>query len=215
MAIDIEKTDVVSLIREDFFEGSLESIKDLLKASRESGLELPDDGRTIALNIKPDKPMPHVQVHVKLIDAAGRFYTHRVGWLGMSDYLGNLREPEWMTLYSPLKPLAKEYRPYSLMSIGFSSDSQVEGMERGGISLESISSTVVNKLPDGGSSVDTIVVEDFSDEHQWIEMLGSTPPEAVIVSEDQLEKSLYFSWPRMGIYPVSYTHLTLPTILLV
>ena len=200
MAIDIEKTDVVSLIREDFFEGSLESIKDLLKASRESGLELPDDGRTIALNIKPDKPMPHVQVHVKLIDAAGRFYTHRVGWLGMSDYLGNLREPEWMTLYSPLKPLAKEYRPYSLMSIGFSSDSQVEGMERGGISLESISSTVVNKLPDGGSSVDTIVVEDFSDEHQWIEMLGSTPPEAVIVSEDQLEKSLYFSWPRMGIY---------------
>ena len=200
MAIDIEKTDVVSLIREDFFEGSLESTKDLLKASRESGLKLPDEGRTIALNIRPDKPMPHVQVHVKLIDAAGRFYTHRVGWLGMSDYLGNLREPEWMTLYSPLKPLAKKYRPYSLMSIGFSGDSQVEGMEGGGISLESISSSVVNNSPDGGTAVDTIVVEDFSDDHQWIEMLGSTPPEAITLSEGQLKKSLYFSWPRMGIY---------------
>ena len=200
MAIDIEKTDVVSLIREDFFEISLESVKDLLAASRESGLELPEDGRTISLYVKPDKPMPHVQVHVKLVDAAGRFYTHRVGWLGMSDYLGNLREPEWMTLYAPLKPLAKKYRPYSLMSIGFSSDSQIEDMEKGGIFLSSISSNVMNKLPDGGTDVDTVVVEDFSDGHRWIEMLGSTPPETITLSDDHVEKSLYFSWLSTDIY---------------
>jgi hypothetical protein len=196
----MDKIETLVWLRDDFFEMSVEAAANLLKDGRETGLRLPLDGRTISLLIKPEKPMPSIQVHVKLMDATGRFYTHRLGWLGASDYLGNLKQADWMILSSPLKPLAKKHAPYSLISIGFSSGRQSEGMQKNSVFLKSISSTVVKNFEDGRHEVDTVVVQDFLNEHKWIEMTGSVPPEVITISEDQIDKVLYFSWLPAGIY---------------
>lgn len=200
MAIDMDNLEDVVWIRDDFLEIPAGDAATALKSGREFGQELPEGARSVSITVKPERAMPNVQVHARLVDSAGRFYSYRLGWLGSSDYLGNLKEPDWMVLSAPIKPLAKRYAPYSLISIGFSADSDSESLAGGSVLVKSITTTLVNKLQNGDPEVKKVVVQDFSVEHTWAPMINSSKPNTIQLTHDSSQRILYFSWEDAGLF---------------
>ena len=200
LAIDMDNLEDVVWMRDDFLEISVTNAAALLKSGREFGQELPERARSVSITIKPERAMPNVQVHARLVDSAGRYYSYRLGWLGSSDYLGNLKEPDWMVLSAPIKPLAKRYAPYSLISIGFSADSDSVSLDEGSVLVKSITTTLVNKLQNGDPEVKTVVIQDFSLEHSWAPLINSSEPNTILLTHDSSDRILSLSWEESGLF---------------
>ena len=200
LAIDMDNLEDVVWMRDDFLDIPVADAAALLKIGREFGQELPEEARSVSITVKPERAMPDVQVHARLVDSAGRYYSYRLGWLGSSDYLGNLKEPDWMVLAAPIKPLAKRHAPYSLISIGFSADPDSAGLAEGSVLIEAITTTLANKLQNGDPEVETVVIQEFSSEHTWAPMVNSPELTTIQLARDSSDRILTFSWDESGLF---------------
>ena len=189
----------VAWSRDDF---AREPLEELVRALADSvprgGLELPRAAGSLSVYLKVSRPEPDLYLSARVRDANDRYYSYRLGPLGFTDYMGNVKKPFQMLIGTGLLARPSSAEPLTLMSLGVHALSSRGRLPGGSISIDQITASTMRKVngrvtPD----IDTKIVEPFDTTGQWEILQVSTE-----AASDELRNgfdggdsgSVLFSW---------------------
>jgi hypothetical protein len=159
----------VALSRDDF---AGKPLKELVKALGDStprgGLELPRSAKTLSVTIKALTPEPDIYLSAQVRDANDRYYSYRLGPLGFTDYLGNVKKSSKLVLATALLPRQESAEPLSLVTLSIHAPSSRERLPGGSILIDRIAASTVRTVNGQATlNFETHVVEPFDDTARW------------------------------------------------
>ena len=167
LGVDGDTFDEVAWVREDFHEEPLDELVTALgEKLPEGGLDLPNRAVSLSVLLKTPKPDPNVWVSARVRDANNRYYTYRLGPLGDTDFLGNVKRADWLSLGSALLARPPSADPLKLVSLTIHAPPDRGRLPQGAVVLDQITSSTM-RLGEQLGQIDTHVVEPFDDPNAW------------------------------------------------
>ncbi len=153
--------------RDDFAREPLAELVDALAGSVPGeGLELPRGAVSLSVSLNSSRPEPNVYVSARVRDANDRYYSYRLGALGFTDFLGNVKQPP-QRLGVALLPRSPSVEPLTLVSLGIHAVPSRQRLPRGTVLLDQITASTVRAADGRAADVDSHVVENFDSTAQW------------------------------------------------
>ena len=148
---------------------------DVLRSSRESapvGLQLSETASTLNVRFKAERPDPSLRLTFRVRDANDRYHSYTAGPLGRSDFLGNIKKPDWLLGSTSFHGPGRWWQvPLSLVSMGVHAEYRSDPLLRGSILIDHISEGLFDAVPSGQGykelRVQTEVVDEFHSPEEW------------------------------------------------
>ena len=189
----------VAWTRDDFARKPLaELLQSLGSSIPGGGIELPRRAVSLSVTLKASRPEPDIWVSARVRDANDRYYTYRMGPLGFTDYLGNVKKPSELLLGSSLLSRPPSAEPLTLVSLGIHALPSRGRLPRGAVVIDGIAAStmeMVNRRATG--DINTNVVEPFDSTDQWEILHLSAEAESDefrALSDGDESGSVAFSW---------------------
>ncbi len=200
LAVDIDSFEDVAWLPEDF---PTDLVGDVLRSSRRSapaGLQLSETASTLNVRFKAERPDPSLRLTFRVRDANDRYHSYTAGPLGRSDFLGNVKKPEWLLGSTSFHGPGRWWQgPLALVSMGVHSEYHSDPLPRGSILIDHISEGRFDAVPSGQGykelRVETEVVEPFDSIEAWSVMRLNTESSPDVLSG---AGEVRFSWGGGG-----------------
>jgi ABC-type antimicrobial peptide transport system permease subunit len=153
LAVDADRFADVGWFRDDYADKPLTELLAPLRVSRSTGgIELPFHTETLRLTVKPERPMPDVEVVVRVLDRQKSSHTIT---------LGRLDNADWTVLEASIQNDHDGFRPPSLpwTLLSITLHGKGETIDAGSLTIDDIGVVL--------DSGDEVVVEDFKSIKGW------------------------------------------------
>ena len=196
LAVDMDSFQEVAWLPGGF---PLDAVEDLLKSSRESaptGLQLAETASTLNVRFKAERPDPSLRLTFRVRDANDRYHSYTAGPLGRTDFLGNVRKPDWLLGSTSFHGPGRWWHvPLSLVSMGVHAEYHSDPLPRGSILIDHISEGRFDAVQSGQGykelRVQTEVVDDFDSPGEWSVMRLNPESGSDVLSG---ARNVRFSW---------------------
>ena len=167
LAVDTDSFRDVAWLPEGF---PLGAVDDVLRSSLQAapvGLQLSETASTLNVRFKAERPDPSLRLTFRVRDANDRYHSYTAGPLGRSDFLGNIKKPDWLLGSTSFHGPGRWWQvPLSLVSMGVHAEYRSDPLLRGSILIDHISEGLFDAVPSGQGykelRVQTEVVEEFN-----------------------------------------------------
>ena len=164
------------------------------------GLQLSETASTLNVRFKAERPDPSLRLTFRVRDANDRYHSYTAGPLGRSDFLGNVKKPEWLLGSTSFHGPGRWWQgPLALVSMGVHSEYHSDPLPRGSILIDHISEGRFDAVPSGQGykelRVETEVVEPFDSIEAWSVMRLNTESSPDVLSG---AGEVRFSWGGGG-----------------
>ncbi len=181
----------------------LDEVEDVLRSSRQAaptGLQLSETAATLNVRFKAERPDPSLRLTFRVRDANDRYHSYTAGPLGRSDFLGNVRSPEWLLGSASFHGPGRWWQvPLSLVSMGVHAEFHSDPLPRGSILIDHISEARFEAVSSGKEykelRVETEVVDDFDSTEDWTVLRLSPESGSDVLSG---APNVRFSWGGGG-----------------
>ncbi len=175
LAIDMDSFGDVAWLPQGF---PADTVEDVLKSSRRSapvGLPLSETASTLNVRFKAERPDPSLRLTFRIRDANDRYHSYTAGPLGRSDFLGNVKKPEWLLGSTSFHGPGRWWQvPLALVSMGVHAEYHFDPLPRGSILIDHISEGRFDAVRSGQGykelRVETEVVDHFDSPEEWTVM---------------------------------------------
>ncbi len=200
LAVDMDSFQDVAWLPDGF---PLAAVEDLLKSSRKSapvGLQLAETASTLNVRFKAERPDPTMRLTFRIRDANDRYHSYTAGPLGRTDFLGNVRKPDWLLGSTSFHGPGRWWQvPLALVSMGVHAEYHSDPLPRGSILIDHISEGRFDAVQSGQGykelRVQTEVVEDFGFPEGWSVMRLNPESGSDVLSG---ARNVRFSWGGGG-----------------
>ena len=181
----------------------LDAVENVLRSSRQSaptGLQLAETASALNVRFKAERPNPSLRLTFRIRDANDRYHSYTAGPLGRTDFLGNVRKPDWLLGSTSFHGPGRWWQvPLALVSMGVHAEYHSDPLPRGSILIDHISEGRFDAVQSGQGykelRVQTEVVEDFGSPGGWSVMRLSPEPGLDVLSG---ARNVRFSWGGGG-----------------
>ncbi len=196
LAVDVDGFQDVAWLPEGF---PLDDVEEVLRSSRQSapvGLQLAETASVLNVRFKAERPDPSSRLTIRIRDANDRYRSYTAGPLGRSDFLGNVRSPEWLLGSTSFHGTGRWWQvPLSLVSMGVHAEHHSDPLTRGSILIDHVSEGRFDAVQSGQGykelRVQTEVVDDFDSPEQWSVMRLNPESGSDVLSGS---RNVRFSW---------------------
>lgn len=183
LAVDGDSFSEVAWFRDDFADEPMDALLRSLKLDdAPAGIELPADAGWIAVNLKPDRERPTLEITARVVDELGQFTTLRLGRLeGLED--------GWIRLQAAVP---EGELPLRLTSLMVHERRGVGGIRPGTVILDDIVAVVRDGPPE--------IIESFDNVEDWAVIRSNVDSKSDILRSSDVTmnggSSVAFTWSR-------------------